>query len=93
MGREMPVDRKEYLKEYKKKNLKRIPLEVDYDFYIRLQQAAALAGRSVNGFIKEAVLSRIKASESEQAIDAAEEKTRSFREKLLALSGEANTER
>ena len=43
---------KKYLKEYKEMNLKRIPLEVSHDFYIKILQQAALNNKSVNGYIK-----------------------------------------
>ena len=48
----MSDDRKKYLKEYKQKNLKRIPLEVSHDFYVKILQQAALNKQSVNGYIK-----------------------------------------
>lgn len=48
----MSDERKKYLKEYKQRNLKRIPLEVSHDFYIKILQQAALNNQSVNGYIK-----------------------------------------
>lgn len=43
---------KEKLKEYKRDSVKRIPLEVTHEFYVRILQHAGLDGRSVNGYIK-----------------------------------------
>ena len=41
--------------EYAKKNLKRIPLDVQKEKYDEIKAAAEAAGESVNGFIKKAV--------------------------------------
>ena len=41
--------------EYAKKNLKRIPLDVQIEKYAEIKAAAEAAGESVNGFIKKAV--------------------------------------
>ena len=48
-------ERKAYLKNYKKTNLKRVPLELSNDFYVKVQIHAALKGESINGFIKRAI--------------------------------------
>lgn len=50
-------ERKEYLKEYQKTKLKRIPLEMSFDAHIELLQHIALYGKkkSVNGYIKESL--------------------------------------
>lgn len=50
-------ERKEYLREYQKTKLKRIPLEISYDEHIALLQHIALYGKkkSVNGYIKESL--------------------------------------
>jgi ribosomal 50S subunit-associated protein YjgA (DUF615 family) len=50
-------ERKEYLRDYQKTKLKRIPLEMSYDEHIALLQHIALYGRkkSVNGYIKESL--------------------------------------
>ena len=47
--------RKEYLYEYQKNKLKRIPLDVTREKYEEIAAAAEQAGKSVNGFIKEAI--------------------------------------
>lgn len=47
--------RKETMMEYAKKNLKRIPLDVQRDYYEQIKAHAAGRGESVNGFIKRAV--------------------------------------
>ena len=80
MAREMSEERKEYLKEYKK-GLKRIPLEVDYDFYVKIQQTAYLNKQSVNGFIKATLA---KAIENPQSTDT-DDKNARFKEKMKTL--------
>jgi len=47
--------RKEYLYEYQKIKLKRIPLDVSKEKYEEIASAAGKAGKSVNGYIKEAI--------------------------------------
>ena len=49
---ELTEARKEYLKEYRKKNIRRIPLEVTHEFYARIKAYANERGRSVNNTIK-----------------------------------------
>ena len=48
----MPLteERKEYLKEYQKSKLKRIPLDVTKEKYDEIKTAADSAGESVNGY-------------------------------------------
>ena len=55
----MATNRTEYQLEYAKKNLKRIPLDVQKKKYEEIRAAAAAAGESVNGYIKTAVDMRI----------------------------------
>lgn len=50
----MTEERKQYLKEYRKEKLKRIPLDVSLDFYNELKEHADREKRSVNGFLKTA---------------------------------------
>ena len=45
----------QYNLEYAKKNLKRIPLDVQKEKYEAIKAAAEAAGESVNGYIKTAV--------------------------------------
>lgn len=52
---EMSEKRKQYLAEYQKSNLKRIPLDVKPEFYDAIKRAADKNGESVNGFIKRAI--------------------------------------
>lgn len=49
----------QYTIKYAKNSLKRIPLDVAKADYETIKQAAAAAGQSVNGFIKQAVFDRI----------------------------------
>ena len=44
---------------YAKKNLKRIPLDVQKDKYDTIKAAADMAGESVNGYIKKAIDDRM----------------------------------
>ncbi len=61
----MTEKRKEYLYQYAKEKLKRIPLNVTLSEYDDLKTAAAEAGLSVNGYIKLAIKEKI-SRESEQ---------------------------
>ena len=47
-------ERKEYLREYQRTKMKRIPLEMSYDAHIALLQHIGLYGKkkTVNGYIK-----------------------------------------
>ena len=47
--------RKESMYNYAKKNLKRIPLDVQKEKYEEIKAAAESAGESVNGYIKKAL--------------------------------------
>ncbi len=51
--------RKEYLYDYQKTKLKRIPLDVPKEKYEEIKAAADAAGEKVNGYIKKAVDMRI----------------------------------
>ena len=55
----MSDERKEYLYEYAKKNLKRIPLDVQREKYEAIKAAADKTGETVNGYIKKAVDERM----------------------------------
>ena len=44
---------------YAKKNLKRIPLDVQKEKYEEIKSAAETAGESVNGYIKKAIDERM----------------------------------
>lgn len=59
----MTEERKEYLLNYQKEKLKRIPLDLRYEggelTYGMLQEAAEKAGESITGYIKKAVLMRM----------------------------------
>ena len=51
--------RSEYLRNYAKEKLKRIPLDVQKEKYEQIKEAAGLTGESVNGYIKEAIDRRL----------------------------------
>ena len=57
----MPIseERKEYLYDYKKSKLKRIPLDVQKEKYEEIKAAADAAGEKVNGYIKKAIDERM----------------------------------
>ena len=59
----MPYNEKSYQAsvEYKAKNIKRVPLDMQMDKYEELVSAASAAGESVNGYIKKAIEQRIEA--------------------------------
>ena len=50
--------------DYAKKNIKRVPLDMQKDDYDKLQAAASAAGEKVNTYIKRAIFERM---EREQA--------------------------
>lgn len=51
--------RKEYLYDYQKTKLKRIPLDVPKEKYEEIKAAADAAGEKVNGYIKKAIEQRM----------------------------------
>ena len=52
-------ERKEYLNDYKKSKLKRIPLDVTKENYEAIKAAADASGEKVNTFIKRAIEERM----------------------------------
>ncbi len=63
----MTAQRKEYLYEYQKAKLKRVPLDVPKEKYEEIKVAANNAGESVNGYIKTAIDQRMQRDKSESA--------------------------
>lgn len=55
----MTQERKEYLYDYQKKKLKRVPLDVTKEFYETIFTHAKNKKMSVNGYIKEAIAEKI----------------------------------
>ena len=51
--------------EYAKKNLKRVPLDVQKDYYDQIKAHASAQGESVNGFIKRAIDETMKRDKGE----------------------------
>lgn len=51
--------RKEYLYDYQKSKLKRIPLDVQKEKYEEIKTAAEAAGEKINGYIKRAIDERM----------------------------------
>lgn len=57
--------KREYIANYKKEKLKRIPLEVSLEKYDEIKQHADSRSESVNGFIKRAIDQTIKEDNDE----------------------------
>lgn len=59
--KKMPYNekKKQYNADYIKKNIKRVPLNVQNDFYDQIKEAAERSGESINGYIKKAIQARI----------------------------------
>lgn len=55
----MTEERKKYLYDYHKQNLKRVPLDMKVEDYETLKASAAEAGQTVNGFIKQAIAEKL----------------------------------
>lgn len=55
----MTEERKEYLYNYQKEKLKRVPLDMKKSDYEILATAAEKNGKSINGYIKEAIAEKI----------------------------------
>lgn len=55
----MTEERRKYLYDYHKKNMKRVPLDLQLSDYESLKVAAENAGESVNGFIKLAIAEKL----------------------------------
>lgn len=80
----MSEERKEYLKNYQKTMVRRIPLNVSHDFYLKLQIHALSRGESINGFIKRAIAETIERENS--ATFETDEKSDRFRAALRAMA-------
>ena len=59
--------RKEYLYDYQKNKLKRIPLDVQKEKYEEIKTAATAAGKTVNGYIKIAIDERMERDANSQS--------------------------
>ncbi len=55
----IPTNKNEYMYQYAKAKLKRIPLDVTKDKYEEIKAAAEKQGESLNGYIKKAIERRI----------------------------------
>ena len=60
----MTEEKKQYLAEYRKAKLHRIPLDVSNELYDRIKAAADAQGRSVNNFIKFHIDNAVKSYEN-----------------------------
>ena len=58
-----PENKVKYNLEYAKKNLKRIPLDVQKEKYEEIKAAADRIGETVNGYIKKAIDERMQREE------------------------------
>lgn len=68
--------RKEYLYEYQKTKLKRIPLDVTKEKYEQIASAAAAQNEKVNGYIKKAIDERMKRDIQAPSATAAQSATK-----------------
>ena len=59
------IDRKEYLLEYHKTKLKRVPLDLPLQKYEEVKSHCQERSESVNGFIKRAIEEQMKRDKSE----------------------------
>ena len=59
MKMDYPENKVKYNLEYAKKNLKRIPLDVQKEKYEEIKAAADRVGETVNGYIKKAIDERM----------------------------------
>ena len=55
----MPKERKEYLKQYQRDHIKRVPLNLQIEDYERMKNHIESRGETVNGFIKRAIAETI----------------------------------
>lgn len=55
----MAFNSKEYITEYRKSHIKRVPLDMQIEDYTRLKEAAEKQGEKVNQYIKIAIQQRI----------------------------------
>lgn len=53
-------DRTEYNKQYRKNNLKRVPLDVSTEYYEQIKEHVEQTNETINGFIKRAINETIK---------------------------------
>lgn len=63
-------NRKEYIYQYAKENLKRIPLDVPKSHYEEIKAHSVARSESVNGFIKRAISETIARDSAEKPTDA-----------------------
>lgn len=68
----LTTQRKEYIYQYAKENLKRIPLDVPKSDYEEIKAHASSNRESVNGFIKRAIAETIARDGAEKPTDAPE---------------------
>ena len=53
------ANKREYIKEYTKENIRRIPLNVQKSKYDEIKKASEEAGETVSGYIKKAIDNRL----------------------------------
>lgn len=67
----MTDERKDYLKEYRKAKLKRIPLDVPLDMYEDIKECAEFSNAKVNTWIKNRLKAAIEESKRNKRIEQA----------------------
>ena len=60
-------EKAKYDVDYAKKNIKRVPLDMQKDDFDKLQAAASAAGEKVNTYIKRAIFERMEREQAQQA--------------------------
>ena len=58
-------EKAKYDVDYAKKNIKRVPLDMQKDDYDKLQAAASVAGEKVNTYIKRAIFERMEREQTQ----------------------------
>ena len=58
-------EKAKYDVDYAKKNIKRVPLDMQKDDYDKLQAAASAAGEKVNTYIKRAIFERMEREQTQ----------------------------
>lgn len=81
----MDEERKEYLKEYRKENIRRVSLDLRTEQYATLTKHINTTGESMNGFIKRAIKEQIKIDKSKKPDELA--RIEQDREMLRNLKG------
>jgi uncharacterized protein (DUF1778 family) len=89
----MDEKRKDYLYQYARQNLKRVPLDVPKERYEVIKAAAEAAGESVNGYIKRAVYERMEQDMGAEQVEKLLTEAMLNMDKQEATAGQKSPER